>query len=196
MSRTVQLALASGLALVTLLAGCATDSRSYDRTRGRWTRKVETYENFESRLFVRATFKTEEFRRAYADAYARMFALEPAARESLLEAELAEQADEYVFVVASFTNSLDWENLDPKAGIWDVRMENGDGRVIRPSKVKRLDETNPTWDRLFPYKAFHDRLYEFHFPKDPASPIARSGEPVYLVIAGAPAQVKLEWPMP
>lgn len=181
------------LVTLSLVAGCAGEFRNYEKSRRRWTKRVETYESFESRLFVRATLKTADFRAAYADGYGQIFALDKASRAALLKAELAEDATEYVVIVASFANSLDWEDIDPKAGIWDVRLENDAGRALRPTKMKRLDESNPTWKRLFSYLEFHDRLYEVHFAKDPAAPLVTPGEPVHLVIAGAPALVKLTW---
>jgi hypothetical protein len=187
---------AAWLVALTLLGGCASNFREYEKTRRRWTKRVETYEHFESRLFVRATLKTEDFRRAYVDAYGTIFALAEPARRDLLEVELAEDAQSYVLIVASFANALEWEDIDPKAGIWDVRLENDAGRALRPTKMTRLDESNPTWKRLFPYLEFHDRLYEVRFPKDPAAPMAKPGERLHLIIAGAPAQVKLTWDLP
>jgi hypothetical protein len=181
------------LVALSLIGGCASDFRNYEKSRRRWTKRVETYESFESRLFVKATLKTEAFRAAYVEAYGQIFALDKPSRDALLEVELAEDATEHVVIVASFANSLDWEDIDPKAGIWDVRLENDAGRALRPTKMKRLDESNPTWQRLFSYLEFHDRLYEVHFPKNASDPLVKSGDPVHLVIAGAPAQVKLTW---
>ncbi|MEZ4268098.1 MAG: hypothetical protein R3F39_17165 [Myxococcota bacterium] len=184
---------AAGAVMMVMLASCASDFRNYEKTRRRWTKRVETYESFESRLFVKATLKTADFRAAYVDGYGTIFALDQATRAGLLEGELAEDAKEHVVIISSFANSLDWEDLDPKAGIWDVRLENDAGRALRPTQMKRLDESNPTWKRLFPYLEFHDRLYEVHFAKNPSAPLVKAGEPIHLIIAGAPAQVKLTW---
>ena len=100
-------------------------------------------------------------------------------------------------MVAMFTHDINWDNLDPRRGVWEVRLENDDGRFVLPSKVKRLDVTNPTWKRLFPYIGEHDSFWEVRFPKAAGEePLATSGRDVHLVISGAPARARVTWTMP
>ena len=56
----------------------------------------------------------------------------------------------------------------------------------------------PTWARLLPGLSNHEALYELRFEKitDDGTPFARSGDTIELVIAGAPAQSRLEWTLP
>lgn len=188
--------LAAALSLVSLLGACAS-SPYYDHQK-RWTRDVDAYEAFEAKALVTATLKVEPFRRAYVDEYARLFQLAPEQKMSLLEAELEEDRRTLTVVVAFYTQDPAWNDLNPARGIWEVRIENGRGDITPPYSVTRLDKRNPTWRTLFPYFRQHHVLYELRFERmlPDGRPIARSGEMLALVIAGAPTRVRLSWTMP
>jgi len=186
------------LLAVTLFAACSAAIPAYVDSRDDWTRQSEIWEDFQGRLFVDATLKTEDFRRQYVREYARLFALTPDQIATLLSAELAEDKDQHVVMAAIFFAKSDWDQLDPRHGIWDVRLQNDAGAWLRPTGIKRLDTDNPTWERLYPYIDPHDVFFELRFDRnlEDGTPLAAAGQPLHLVIAGAPAQVKLTWPAP
>lgn len=183
---------------LSLLWGCSAAIPAYVDARDDWTRNDTVYEAMESRLFVDATLKSEPFRRQYVREYTRIFSLTEDQATLMLEAELEELADHHVVMAAVFVADRDWEQLHPKHGIWDVRLQNDDGGWLRPTEVKKLDTDNPTWKRLFPYIDPHDVFFELRFNRvlDDGKPLAVSGKPLHLIIAGAPAQVKLTWTAP
>ncbi len=185
---------AVGLALA--IGACA--GSPYRTVLSEWTRSDEVYEDLASRAFVHATLKTAPFREAYADEYARLFALDGPEREALREAERADDLDALVVVAAFYTPAQQWNDLDPRAGLWDVRLEGPEGRRLRPVRVRRLEEHNPIWRAMYPYFAPQLTLYELRFDRLAADgqPVARPGEPLALVIAGAPAQIRLDWTLP
>ncbi len=191
--------------VVALLAGCGVALQSidgpvesYTETRKVWTRHVETYEDMESRLFVYATLKTEPFRRAWVLEYARIFALPDSQREQLLATELAELEEAWVVMIATATHEPSWNRLDPRDGIWDLRLEDDAGRFVRPTLVDRKRSSNPTWRQLYPYMGDQYTLWEVRFPRvlPTGEPLAASGQAVHLIVAGAPAQVKMSWKLP
>jgi hypothetical protein len=181
-----------------LLASCSATLPAFVEARDDWTQSDRIWEDFESRIFVDATMKTEAFRREYVAEYTRLFSLTKGQSATMLEAELAEAKDQHVVMAAIFFAEIDWEKLDPRHGIWDVRLQNDEGAWLRPTGIERLDTDNPTWKRLYPYIDAHDAFFELRFDRtlDDGRELAASGQPLHLVIAGAPAQVKLTWTAP
>ena len=180
------------------LSGCSPVIGAYVDARDDWTESTEVWEDMESRFFIDATLKNKAFREQYVREYARLFSMHGDQQATLLEAELAEEAEHHVVASAMFFADRDWERLDPKYGIWDVRLENDAGQWVRPLEVKKLDTDNPLWRRMYPYLGRHDLFFELHFPKvlPDGTSLAEGSQQLHLVISGAPAQVKLTWPTP
>ncbi len=176
-----------------LTAGCGTSD--YARTRDAWTDSAKAHANFETLAILRGTLHTPEFRRAYADEYARIYALDAAARAALVAAG-EEDAKTRVRVTASFhTLEHRWNSLNPADGFWEVRLEGASGDTARPVSVRRLDTNNPLWRRLFPYHDTFSVLYELEFERMGArgEDLLGGGWPVSLVVAGPPGALRLEW---
>ncbi len=187
--------------LMTLSAICASCSPvipAYIDARDDSTREAEVWEDFESRLFIDATLKNEEFRREYVREYARIYAMTEAQKQALLESEMAEEAKFHVVVAAVFVAKREWANLEPSEGIWDVRLQDDQEGWVRPVRIRRIDTDNPLWSRMYPYIGRHDLFFELRFPRqlDDGSPLSKKGQNLHLIIAGAPAQVRLSWPSP
>jgi hypothetical protein len=197
------MAAAFGRVTLALLAACSLMACSaavptFVDARDAWTRDAQVWEGMESRLLVDATLKNAHFRTQYVLEYARLFAMTKGQQAALLEAEMADEAEYHVVVASIFVADRHWDRLDPKHGIWDVRLQDDAERWVRPVEIKRLNTDNPLWKRLYPYIDRHDGFYELRFPRtlDDGTPIASPGQNLHLVIAGAPAQVKLTWPSP
>ncbi len=182
--------------LALLLSACAA-SPYYD-TQERFTREEDGYEQLEAKALVAATLKTEPFRRAYVDEYARLFALAPEQKVGLLEAELDEDRTNVVIMVAFYTQEPAWNDLNPARGLWEVRIENARGEIAQPYQVTRMNKRNPTWRTLYPYLKKHHVFYELRFERalPDGRPITRGGETLDLVIAGAPTRMRLRWVVP
>ncbi|PKN55694.1 MAG: hypothetical protein CVU56_19755 [Deltaproteobacteria bacterium HGW-Deltaproteobacteria-14] len=195
--RALGLRLCALAMFVTTLAAPACASSPYRDTLDDWTRSEDVYSNAQARAMVRATLETAPFRRAYVDEYARLFALTAEQRAALLEAQLDESDGTWVVIVALYTADTSWNDITPSRAMWEVRLEGPNG-WLPPKRVKRLDRKNPTWKRLFPYFGVHFRLFELRFDRGltPDTPLARAGQPLSLVIAGAVAQMRLSWVLP
>lgn len=198
--RRVAVLLAWGVFATALcpVGGCVETTRAYRKTRESWTRHEDYTESFVLQLDVRATLKTSAFRRSYADEYARLFSLTSRQHDRLLRGELDEARREYVFVVALYTVDREWNDLSPRAAIWEVRLQNGANEYLRPRVVRRLDDGNPTYRAMFPDAGDQHTLWELRFDRVRASgePLARPGEQIELVIAGAAGRVRLVWHTP
>ncbi len=188
-------------ALVTLVFGLLTagcGSSRYEKVRDAWTRDYQSYEDLHARAFATVTLKVEPFRRAFVDEYGRLFALTPEQKLTLLESELEEDKKDLVAIISFYTPVPAWNDLNPARGIWEVRLESDRGDIVQPYRVTRLDRRNPTWRTLYPYVDPYHILYELRFERQlpDGRPIARTGERIALVIAGAPTRMRLNWVMP
>jgi len=177
---------------------CLGTTGAYREARRSWTRHEDYTASFVLRLDVRATLKTAAFRRSYANEYARLFALTSRQHDRLLRGELDEARREYVFVVALYTANREWNDLSPRAAIWEVRLQNGANEYLRPRVVQRLDDRNPTFRAMFPDAGDQHTLWELRFDRvrSNGEPLARPGEQIELIIAGAAGRVRLVWRTP
>lgn len=181
-----------------LMSGCAASLPDvFVEEREAWTQDTKVYDGFETRLEVRATLKTASFRRAYVKAYAQIYDLDPGSESRLLEIEVADGQRSIVILAAVYTPDFALNHLARSRGIWEVRLENSAGNHVRPS-IRRLNPSNPTWARLFPQLRRHETLYELRFERitEDGTPFAGPGEPLELVISGAPAKARLRWTHP
>jgi len=185
--------------LAMMVSGCGQSlPKAYEEALSAWTQEAHSWENMESRIDIRATLKTEPFRRAYAAAYASIFDLDPVSASELLSVELEEGERDLVVLVAVYTPEESWSRLSPQYGVWEIRLENESGAIARPRSVRPLNTNNPTWKRLLPGLGPHEHLYALHFARtnDEGLPLAASGESIELIVAGAPAKVRLRWTLP
>lgn len=179
-----------------LTSACATSD--YQEAQRDWTRSEESYTDFEGQAFIRATLKSEPFRRAYVAEYARIFDLTPEQRVALAEAERAEADATIVVIAAFYTASPRWNDLNPAKGLWEVRLEGASGHVARPRRVWRLGSHDPAWQHLYPHDEPHYVLYELSFDRrvEGGGTLDRPGDELALVVAGAPARLRVSWIVP
>lgn len=192
---TALVVIALGLTLVAT-AGCGpvkvplganqTLSDDYEKVLKAFTRHEETYEYFESRVFVDATYFAPAFALAYAEQRRERLGLTPneakAERERLVERANGESR----FFLAVVTNDFFWNDLDRKNGTLRSRLIV-DGEAVEAIKITRLnDDELSDLIPFFPYVTMMGRGYWAVFPK-------LEGKAVQLRISGAPAIVDLKW---
>ncbi len=191
--------LASLALIATLLSlGCSATLPGYTKARNTWTEHQSVYHQIELQAEVYATFKTPDFRRQYVREFGRMFSLRARQRQVLLKQELDEANARYVFIVVFNTKSLDWNDLAPTAGIWRVHLANRKGDAVHALSVRELSQDNPTWRALFPRLRAQYRIWELKFARTnpEGKTLVSPGQHLDLIIAGAPAQMKLTWKAP
>lgn len=153
----------------------------------RSTRSVETYEHFESRVFVKATYFSKAFAAAYARQRSERLGLSP--NESKAEYTRLTEAteDEVRLFIQVVTNDFFWNDLDNPKGTLRARLIV-DGEPVAAKRLWRLtDNAMADMTPFFPYVSTLARGYWAIFPRP-------KGKPIHLRIAGAPAIVDMEWP--
>jgi len=191
-------AVISGLLLSLLFWGCSPTLPGYRDARSKWTESQSVYHELELQAHAFATFKTKEFRRQYVREFGRLFALRARQRQALLAQELAEEKKRYVFIVILNTKVPGWNDLKRTGKVWRVHLANRKGDSVSPASIRQLDSRNPTWSALFPRLDPLYRIWELKFPRvtDTGKPLVNRGQHLDLIIAGAPATLKLSWRQP
>ncbi len=163
----------------------------YDDALRTWTRSAESYEAFESRVFVTATFISPAFAAAKARFEAERLGMgREAARAHRAEAVARASAETLLFVAVS-TNDPYWNDLDRSDGSLRARLRLADGTNLAPTSVEQLSSDAEADVRpFFPYL---DPLYEAYWVR---FPLPQDRDALRLRIAGAPAVVDLIWEAP
>lgn len=198
MTPTHALLLSATLACA-LETACAMTVPSYEDARDDWTESDEVYEAFVGQIFIHATLKTEAFRREYVKEYARIFSLNAEQQAALLEAEMRAAGEGRIaVVVALYTREVNWDDLRPDRGIWAVKLVGPEGVETPVREAIKRDLRNPTWRALYPATDYHYSLWELTFDAElpDGRSVGRAGEPLELVISGAPGQARVSWTLP
>ncbi len=152
-----------------------------------WTRAVETYEHFESRVFVRSTYFSPAFAGAHSRYRAKRLGLDPGTTRRSLAQAVSAAEDRAKFFVSVVTNDPYWNDLHRRDGTLRATLRLGD-EAFPPIAVKRL--TNNEMADLAPFFPYIDMLatgYWVTFPLPPKRKV------VHLRVAGPPAVIDLVW---
>jgi len=146
-------------------AGPPSADIAYYQALDRWSRGFKAFEGLESRLYFNATYKNEEFRRAYISKYSSDYALGPERTQALMEREL-EQAQAYnEFFFTAYTPDELLNDFHKKDSVWQVYLEDGQGNKVRPVSISRIDNSEAIIRDYFPYYDLWSRAYVARFPK-------------------------------
>jgi hypothetical protein len=168
-----------------------------------WTREARIHRGLEVELIVSATYKSENFRRAYADEYAEAYQLTPEAKKQFVEDQLESAAHGYEFVMASYVPQEEWDDFHRANSMWKIYLVNDlDERVV-PVEVRQLKRQGKTQrqgaikSHFFPYDTPWKSLYTVTFPQDIPSTnrpvISGDTKHIKLVIASVVGTAEMEW---
>ncbi len=168
---------------------------AYYQALERWSRGFKAYEGFESRLYVNATYKGEEFRKAYIAKYSADYGLGPERSQALLEREL-EQVQAYnEFFFTAYTPDEELNDFHRKDSVWQVYLEDGQGNKVRPVSISRIENSEALMRDYFPYYDLWSRAYLARFPKysENGQEIPGPSGAMKLSITGAMGKGELLW---
>lgn len=152
-----------------------------------WTRSAETYEYFESRVFVKATWFSPAFAAAHARYRAQRLGLSPAEAEAALAAALASARQEVRIFAAVVTNDSFWNDMHRPGGTLRPTLRVGDD-VVEANRVEKLTDNEMADLRpFFPYVNDLTTGYWLVFP------LPEDVRLLHLRIAGPPAVIDLAW---
>ncbi|MBI1911632.1 MAG: hypothetical protein HYS21_06485 [Deltaproteobacteria bacterium] len=137
----------------------------YQEVLNKWTSGIKLYEGFEAKLYMSATYKGPEFRKAYIQRYAAGYQLEEGYKNALLEREL-EQADKYnEFFFSAYTPDEKWNDFNQPNSVWKLYLEDNLGNRLSPVSISKVNNSDPLIREFFPYLDLWSTGYIVRFPK-------------------------------
>lgn len=186
-------------AALLLFAGCAAvetpPAEDYFKVLERWSRGQKVYAGLEARLYINATYKTAEFRRAYMERYAKSYELAPGHTKSLAEREneQAEAFNEFFFTAYTPDDALN--DFDKAETVWQMYIEDESGNRSRPISITAVDSSEQVVREFFPYFDLWSKAYTVKFPKyvDGGAEINPEKGAVKLIVTGVMGKGELVW---
>lgn len=182
-----------------ITAGCGgvkgPTGAGYFKSLDRWSRGQKVYQGLEARLYMNATYKTADFRRAYIERYAADYGLGADHTKTLVERE-AEQAEAFnEFFFTAFTPDQALNDFDRKDSVWQIYLEDAAGNRAKPLSVAAVDGSEPVMREFFPYFDLWSKAYLLKFPRyaDGGAEMDPEKGPVKLIVTGVMGKGELEW---
>jgi hypothetical protein len=160
-----------------------------------WTRSKDVYEGFESRLFVRATYKSLPFREAYIDEYAEKYRIDEDLKRVLMEREVESFQTYNEFFISAGTPVDFWNDFDQMDSLWKLYLEDDVGRKVEPVDIRKVEAQDQRIKAFFPYLNYWSIGYIVKFPKHDATGevVGKDASSLRLVLTGVIGQTELEW---
>lgn len=184
------------------LAACAgqkaanpTDKR-YKTILKKWTREGKGYENFETKLIIKATFRTEEFRESYVNEYSKVYMLDGEKLKKFKEDEIMASKNYHEFLLSVHTPVREWSELERKEPTWAIFMINDSGDKVAPLELKRQKEKAAYLKRFYPFIDDWSEVYTVKFPiglSDGRLLIANETKYVKFIMTGPYGKGDLTW---
>ena len=169
-------------------------SREYFDTLNRYTQEKTLYSEFETRIRVVATWKSQEFTDAYLSEYARLYFLTGAAREERRDVISGASSDLIEFFFYAYVPNRESNDFSRADSIWKVFSLGKGGERIEPVEIREIEVT-PLVTKFFPYVKPYGKFYSAKFstlpPSEAGGAAAQGGSP--LVFTGVLGKVELKW---
>jgi len=170
---------------------------TYEKVLEKWSREARIHRGLEVVLIACATFKSEEYRRAYADEYAMARRLTAEERERFVGDQLNAANLGHEFLMASFVPDKEWDDFGQAKSMWRLFLVNDNNERLEPVEVRRLRGQDAVLSHFFPYITPHKSTYVVRFPIDNPG----SGQPfirdtiksIRLVIASVLGTAEMDW---
>lgn len=194
--------------LVVTAAGCGPVGRfvksedpyrtgDYLRTFEQWTREARIYRGFDMELIVSATFKSPDYRRAYAKEYAQTYLLSDEEERKFERDQLKAAEEFHDLVMAAFIPDDKWNDFEKKHSSWKICLVNDKNDRLSPVEIRKLSKKDPVIGQFFPYVSPWRQVYALRFPvkvrgraEDFIGPDTRS---ITLTVTGVRGTCEMVW---
>jgi hypothetical protein len=139
-------------------------TESYKRVWEQWSQEARIHHGFEVRLIASATFKSADFRRAYADEYAAAYQLIAEEKERFVEDQMKAGHLGHEFLLATFVPEKRWDDFDKADSMWKLLLVNDEGQRVAPVEVRDVERQKAIMSHFFPYVTPWKSVYMVRFP--------------------------------
>jgi hypothetical protein len=200
-----------GLFVLSLLIGCQSlapienaaqssdpyDGGAYPSALASWTRETRIYRGLDVELIAAATFKTAQFRTAYAAEYERVFLLTEA-QKTKLEKDQVAASDLYLdFFMAAFVPEKKWNDFDKKGSAWKIYLTTDGQRHLEAAEIRRIRKIDAAISHFYPYVTPWKVAYQVRFPRmypGTSEPVLTDHTAaINLVLTGVQGTAQMQW---
>ena len=172
-------------------------SKGYLDVLNQWTRKETVYSQFETKVQISATYKSDAFNRAYSGEYARIYYLTDAEKKRREDMQSGFTRDfREIFFYAAMAKK-DTNDFEQPNSIWSIFIIDEKGNQIKPLDIRRIDKITPVMEEFYPYiNKYYGNCYSLKFP--PAVTEGKTGadvaSPMKVVFTSVLGKAELSWP--
>lgn len=168
-----------------------TISREYLDVLNRWTREKTLYAQFETKVHISATMKSEEFDKAYLSEYSRIYLVSDQEKEKN-QTLLFDQSSHFrEFIFYAYTPDKESNDFFKEDSIWKIFLVDQKGERSEPVDIRKIEEITPVIRGLFPYvNPYYGNFYSVRFSQDQGQ---ESSEQCTLIFASILGKVELVW---
>jgi hypothetical protein len=183
-------ACASSLNIYNKLSDTQYTSCEYRAVLKRWTRKGSIHRGLRTELLVTATYKEEQFRKAYTEEYARVYMLTSTQNASMMDDQMAAAEAYDDFLVSIYTQEKQWDDFSERDSLWKVYLiKDGQFRIV-PLEIRKVKKSRTLSETFYPFISHWSSIYIFRFKKKDSPQPSQSVE---LVLTSAPGCATLRW---
>jgi hypothetical protein len=172
-------------------------SKGYLGSLEAWSRSQTVYSEFETMVYIKATYKGDEFNKAYLMEYARIYHLQDSERKKREEVHTSFSSDFAEFFFYAYTPEKDANDFDKERSIWTVFLVDEKGNRVNPVELRKIEKVSPLVTEFYPYvNQYYGMCYTLKFP------LVKNGEPrtggagdkrYRLIFTSVIGKVELEW---
>ena len=130
----------------------------------KWTREAPIYRGLDLELMASVTFKSPEFRDAYANEYARTYKLGRKEKEKLIKDQKEASLTYNDFIMAAYVPDKEWNDFNKKNSIWKIYLNAGNEKKIIPLEIRKIKKIDAVIIHFFPYINTWESIYLVRFP--------------------------------
>ncbi|MDQ5985525.1 MAG: hypothetical protein CSYNP_01236 [Syntrophus sp. SKADARSKE-3] len=164
-------------------------SKEYLTELSKWTRDQTAYSEFETKFHISATYRSDDFNRAYLKEQARLLQLSETDRNQR-DAILCQADGEFTeFFFYAYTAEVSANDFGMRQSMWRVFLLDEQGRHIVPLEIRRIDrdKVTPLIETFFPYvQKYYGYCYHLKFPR-------QSSKSMRLMFVSYLGKIELDW---
>ena len=162
-----------------------------------WTKEDRIYKGFDCKLIAASTYKSMQFRKAYAQEYGKLYRLSPTERDKILKDQADAAATYNEFIFAAYVPDRKWDDFQKEKSTWKIDLRVDGGMRVAPVEIRKLKRNNVVLKHFFPYVTPWKSVYLLRFPakqRDTADALVGDrSRKVMLSVSSVLGSAEMEW---
>ncbi|MBF0226901.1 MAG: hypothetical protein HQK76_15755 [Desulfobacterales bacterium] len=137
----------------------------YSESLGKWTKKIKIYNDLDTELIAEATYKSKEFRTAYNELYSKVYKLDSAEKNKIINDQIVASEISNEFILSAYIPNEKLNDFNKKDSIWKIYLcKNGDENKIEPVEIREIRKKEEFIKFFYTYTSPWKKIYIIRFP--------------------------------